>query len=61
MSAYVSYNKNKITIFENRELSFKAILANFKVLILSVVLLYGCEVWVLNKIEQLSLERVQYY
>jgi hypothetical protein len=59
MSAYVSYSKNKIAIFNNRDLSFKIILSNFKVLILSV-LLYGCEIWVLNKNELFSLERLQF-
>ena len=59
MSAYDIFNKNKIAIFDNRELSFKVILANFKVLILSVML-YGCEVWVLNKNDVSILERLQF-
>ena len=53
-----AFKLNELAIFKNKELPLNIILANFKIMILSV-LLYACEVWCLSKNQVKILERVQ--
>jgi len=53
-----NFLKYQIAVFSNRDLSYKIILSNYKVLILST-LLYACETWVISKDEMKTLEVLQ--
>jgi hypothetical protein len=57
--ANYAFKINESAIFKNKDLPYKIILSNYKIMILSV-LLYACEVWCLSKNQVKILERVQY-
>jgi hypothetical protein len=57
--AYKAFKMNESAIFKNKDMPYKIILSNYKIMILSV-LLYACEVWCLSKNQVKILERVQY-
>ena len=54
----IAFNKYRVSVFNNSDLSYKIILSNYRVLILSI-LLYACEVWILSKAEIEELEKLQ--
>lgn len=58
LKANVAFNKYRVAVFNNSDLSYKVILTNYKVLVMSI-LLYACEVWVLSKAEIEELEKIQ--
>ena len=53
-----NFSKYKVATFSSRDLNYKVILSNYKVLTLST-LLYACETWVLSADEVSKLEQCQ--